>query len=51
VKFLADRLPVSTEITLDAPVVAFTVVLSLFAGILAGFCQRCVSQEQMSTRH
>jgi putative ABC transport system permease protein len=36
VKFLADRLPDSTEITLDAPVLAFTVVLSLFAGILAG---------------
>lgn len=36
VKFLADRLPGSAEITLDAPVLAFTVVLSLFAGILAG---------------
>jgi putative ABC transport system permease protein len=36
VKFLADRLPGSTEITLDAPVLAFTVFLSLFAGILAG---------------
>ena len=36
VKFLADRLPGSAEITLDAPVLAFTVVLSLFAGILSG---------------
>jgi putative ABC transport system permease protein len=36
VKFLADRLPGSTEITLDAAVLAFTVFLSLFAGILAG---------------
>jgi len=36
VKFLADRLPNSTEITRDAPVLAFTVVLSLFAGTLAG---------------
>ena len=36
VKFLADRLPGSTEIALDAPVLAFTIVLSLFAGVLAG---------------
>jgi putative ABC transport system permease protein len=36
VKFLADRLPRSTEITLDAPVLAFTAFLALFAGILAG---------------
>ena len=36
VKFLANRLPGSMEITLDAPVLAFTVVLSLVAGILAG---------------
>src|SRR6516225_8107973 len=36
VRFLADRLPGSTEITLDVPVLAFTVVLSLFAGMLAG---------------
>ncbi len=36
VKFLADRLPRFTDITLDGPVLAFTVVLSLFAGILAG---------------
>ncbi len=35
-KFLADRLPSSTEITLDAPVLAFTVFLALLAGILAG---------------
>jgi putative ABC transport system permease protein len=36
VKFLADRLPRSTEITLDATVLAFTAFLALFAGILAG---------------
>jgi putative ABC transport system permease protein len=36
VKFLADRLPRSTEITLDAPVLAFTAFLALFAGIVAG---------------
>jgi len=36
VKFLADRLPRSTEITLDAPVLAFTAFIALFAGILAG---------------
>src|SRR5437667_116590 len=36
VKFLADRLPRSSEITLDAPVLAFTAFLALFAGILAG---------------
>jgi predicted permease len=35
-KFLADRLPGSTEIILDAPVLAFTLILALFAGILAG---------------
>jgi predicted permease len=35
-KFLADRLPSATEITLDAPVLAFTLFLALFAGILAG---------------
>jgi predicted permease len=35
-KFLADRLPSSTEITLDAPVLGFTVFLALLAGILAG---------------
>ncbi len=35
-KFLADRLPSSTEITLDAPVLTFTVFLALLAGILAG---------------
>jgi len=35
-KFLTDRLPSSTEITLDAPVLAFTVFLALLAGILAG---------------
>lgn len=36
VKFLADRLPRSAEITLDAPVLAFTAFLALFAGTLAG---------------
>jgi putative ABC transport system permease protein len=35
-KFLADRLPSSTEIIIDAPVLAFTLFLALFAGILAG---------------
>ncbi len=35
-KFLADRLPNATEITLDAPVLAFTLFLALLAGILAG---------------
>ena len=33
---LADRLPAPTEITLDAPVLAFTMFLALFAGILSG---------------
>jgi putative ABC transport system permease protein len=36
VKFLADRLPRFTEIALDLPVLAFTVFLALFAGIVAG---------------
>lgn len=36
VKFLGDRLPRSTEITLDAQVLAFTIFIALFAGILAG---------------
>jgi predicted permease len=35
-KYLADRLPNSTEITLDTQVLAFTIFLALFAGILAG---------------
>jgi predicted permease len=35
-KFLADRLPSSPEITLDAPVLTFTVFLAVLAGILAG---------------
>ena len=35
-KFLADRLPRFAHMNLDASVLAFTVVLSLFAGILAG---------------
>jgi len=35
-KFLADQLPSSVEITLDAQVLAFTLFLALFAGILAG---------------
>src|SRR6266704_5432369 len=35
-KFLADQLPSSVEITLDAEVLAFTLFLALFAGILAG---------------
>jgi len=36
VKFLGDRLPRSAEITLNAQVLAFTVFVALFAGILAG---------------
>jgi predicted permease len=36
VKFLADRLPRFAEITLNAPVLAFTAFLALFAGALAG---------------
>lgn len=36
VKFLADRLPRFAEITLSAPVLAFTAFLALFAGALAG---------------
>jgi len=35
-KFLADRLPSSRKIALDASVLAFTVFLALLAGILAG---------------
>ena len=35
-KFLGDRLPRFAQINLDASVLTFTVVLSLFAGILAG---------------
>jgi putative ABC transport system permease protein len=35
-KFLADRLPRFAQIHLDAAVLTFTVVLSLFAGVLAG---------------
>ena len=35
-KTLADRLPRSTEINLDGWVLGFTLLLSLFAGILAG---------------
>lgn len=36
VKFLADQLPRWMEVTLDAPVLAFTALLALFAGIFAG---------------
>ncbi|HKN76651.1 MAG TPA: ABC transporter permease [Candidatus Acidoferrum sp.] len=36
VKFLADRLPRFAEITLNAPVLAFTAFLALFSGVLAG---------------
>src|SRR5580704_16594232 len=36
VKFLGDRLPRFTEITLDGSVLAFTAFLALFSGILAG---------------
>jgi putative ABC transport system permease protein len=36
VKLLADRVPRSIEITLDATVLAFTAFLAVFVGILAG---------------
>jgi putative ABC transport system permease protein len=36
VKFLADRLPRYAEITLDGYVLAFTAILALFSGVLAG---------------
>jgi predicted permease len=36
VKLLADRIPRSTEITLDASVLAFTAFLAAFVGLLAG---------------
>jgi putative ABC transport system permease protein len=36
VKILADRLPSFVEVTLDTPVLAFTLVLSIAAGMLAG---------------
>jgi putative ABC transport system permease protein len=36
VKFLAGQLPRFAEITLNAPVLAFTAFLGLFAGVLAG---------------
>jgi putative ABC transport system permease protein len=36
VKLLADRIPRSTEITLDASVLAFTAFLAVFVGLLAG---------------
>jgi putative ABC transport system permease protein len=36
VKFLAQRLPLSSEITLDGWVLAFTAVISLAAGLAAG---------------
>jgi len=35
-KFLADRLPKSAQVSLDAQVLIFTVVVALFAGVLAG---------------
>ena len=36
VKVLADRIPAFMQITLDVPVLAFTLVLSVAAGVLAG---------------
>jgi putative ABC transport system permease protein len=36
VKFLGDRLPASAQISLDALVLAFTAILAVVAGILAG---------------
>jgi predicted permease len=36
VKLLADRLPAFMEVTLDAQVLAFTLLLSIAAGVLAG---------------
>jgi putative ABC transport system permease protein len=37
VKLLADRLPAFMEVTLDAQVLAYTLLLSVAAGVLAGF--------------
>lgn len=36
-RFLAEQMPRSTEITLDAQVLAFTLLISVFTGIVAGF--------------
>src|SRR3989449_7758898 len=36
VNFLAEKLPRSLEIAVDAPVLAFTVTISILAGLLAG---------------
>ena len=36
VKVLADRIPAFMQITLDVPVLAFTLLLSIVAGVLAG---------------
>ncbi len=36
VAFLADKLPSSTEVTLNSQVLAFTAVISIFSGIVAG---------------
>ncbi len=35
-KFLSDNLPKSTEVSLDASVLAFTVFISIFTGVVAG---------------
>jgi putative ABC transport system permease protein len=35
-KFLSDNLPKSTEVTLDASVLAFTVFISIVTGVIAG---------------
>src|SRR4029077_12416561 len=35
-KFLSDNLPKSTEVSLDASVLAFTVFISMVTGVIAG---------------
>jgi predicted permease len=35
-KFLSDNLPKSTEVTLDASVLAFTIFISILTGVIAG---------------
>ena len=35
-KFLSDNLPKSTEVSLDAPVLAFTIFISIATGVIAG---------------
>jgi len=50
VKVLGDRIPHFMEITLDTQVLAFTLLLSVVAGILAVSSPPCVSREPMSMK-